>query len=127
MSARPRARGACPRLASILRRELRLLGAADTRPVDCDRLELVTRLYDASGPPPERALATFIDTHRDALISLYAAYRDDTRARAFAKAPEALLIFERLEQDPDGLVDLWRRHLPYDELEQLAAFYGLGV
>ncbi len=69
----------------------------------------------------------FIDTHREALTSLYAAYRDDPRARAFAGAPEALLIFERLEHDPERLVDLWRRHLPYDELEQLAAFYGLGV
>jgi hypothetical protein len=127
VSARPRVRGACPRLASILRRELSLLGAAEARPVDCDRLELVTRLYDAAGPPPERALAAFIDTHRDALTRLYAAYRDDPRARAFAGAPEALLIFERLEHDPDGLVDLWRRHLPYDELEQFAAFYGLGV
>jgi hypothetical protein len=69
----------------------------------------------------------FIDTHREALTRLYAAYRDDPRARAFAAAPEALLIFERLEHDPDGLVDLWRRHRSYDELEQLAAFYGLGV
>jgi hypothetical protein len=41
--------------------------------------------------------------------------------------PEALLIFERLERDPDALVNLWRRYLPYDELEELAVFYGLGV
>jgi hypothetical protein len=115
------------RLALILRRELCLLGAAETRPVDYDRLALVTRLYDDAGLPPERALAAFIDSHRDALARLYAAYRDDPRAGAFAGAPDALLVFERLEQDPDGLIDLWRRHLPYDELEQLAAFYGLGV
>ncbi len=127
MSARPQTRATCPRLASLLQHELRLLGVAETQPVDCGRLELVTRLYDAAGPPPELALAAFIDTHRDMLTGLYAAYRDDPRARAFAGAPEALLVFERLEHDPDRLVDLWRRHLPYDELEELAAFYGLGV
>lgn len=127
MSVRPCSRGSGPRLALILRRELRLLGAEETRPVDYDRLALVTRLYDDAGPPPELALTVFIDSRREALARLYAAYHDDPRAGAFASAPEALLVFERLEHDPDGLVDLWRRHLPYDELEQFAAFYGLGV
>lgn len=41
--------------------------------------------------------------------------------------PRCLLIFERLERDPDRLRDLWQRRRSLDELEELASAYGLPI
>lgn len=38
--------------------------------------------------------------------------------------PEALLVFERIENDPFILEQEWSRHYPPDLLEQLALLWG---
>ena len=89
----------------------------------------VVRLYDraANDLYPE-VLQPFIGQNEQKLRDLYAAYRDDDRANPLLFQPEALLIFDRLENDPDRLRDAWPvDRLPIDLLESLGTIWGLEV
>jgi hypothetical protein len=72
-------------------------------------------------------LGRFLVERRGQLECLYGMYRQDRRADQVARAPEGLLLLERLEHDCDRLQDVWRKHLPLDELEQTAAFFGVPL
>jgi hypothetical protein len=99
----------------------------EPEPADFQRLQLLLPLY---GLPPAAILglvSRFLDDRRSQLKDLYGAYRNDDRLEQVARAPEALLLLERLEHDSSRLEHLWRTRLPLDELEQVAAFFGVPL
>jgi hypothetical protein len=62
------------------------------------------------------------------LQALYRAYREDERANPLLFQPEALLIFERLETDPDRLRGAWPvDRLRLELLESLGTVWGVAV
>jgi hypothetical protein len=87
------------------------------------------RLHDVD---PERIvpdrIESFIAAHEDKLTEIYRRYRDDTRANPLLFQPEALLIFERFENDIDRVRDAWPIDiLPVDLLENLALIWGADL
>ncbi|MGH2797296.1 MAG: GTP pyrophosphokinase [Thermoleophilaceae bacterium] len=76
---------------------------------------------------PER-IEPFLAANAVKLDELYARYRDDTRANPLLFQPEALLIFERFDNDPDHLRDAWPADvLPIDLLAELATIWGADI
>jgi hypothetical protein len=114
-------------LSEGLERELRALGGPNPQPADPVRLELLVSLYGASPAVVLDLVSQFVAGKRGPLRRLYRAYRHDQRDDQVARSPEALLVLERLERDPDRLQDLWRKYLPLHDLEQTAAFYGVQM
>jgi ppGpp synthetase/RelA/SpoT-type nucleotidyltranferase len=89
----------------------------------------LVRLYEER---PDRVVPDrvepFLGTNAEKLEELYDRYRDDSRANPLLFQPEALLIFERLENAPDHLRDAWpARALPLDLLADLAIIWGADV
>lgn len=89
----------------------------------------LVRLHDVT---PDRVVAEriepFIRTNAAKLEELYERYRDDTRANPLLFQPEALLIFERMDNDPDQLRDAWPADvLPLDLLDDLASIWGADI
>lgn len=115
------------RLIAALQCHASSLDAGTTAALDVDRLDLMLEFYDCRADMiADRVLPQFVAGHERLLAGLFHAYRYDARA-ATLLAPEVLLIFERLEHDPDRLRDLWRRRRSLDELEELASVYGLPI
>lgn len=89
----------------------------------------IVRLYDV---PPERVVADrvapFLEAKAGKLEELYARYRDDHRANPLLFQPEALLLFERFDHDPDHVRGAWpSEHLPVDLLDGLATIWGADI
>jgi hypothetical protein len=87
----------------------------------------VLSLYDACPRSVLAVVRAFITERHEMLVELYRTYRNDLRPGEVAGAPEALMIYERLEHDRDRLTDLWCRHAVLADLEQLATFYGVAL
>jgi ppGpp synthetase/RelA/SpoT-type nucleotidyltranferase len=86
----------------------------------------LTRLYSVE---PERLYADilepFIRSREHELKALFNAYRDDHRANPLLFQPEALLIFDLLERDPDRLREAWPAdRIPLELLESLETIWG---
>lgn len=89
----------------------------------------IVRLHDTPVDDVYRdVLKPFIDAREARLRALFDGYRDDERANPLLFQPEALLIFERLENDPDRLREAWPvDRLPVDLLESLGTVWGVEV
>jgi putative GTP pyrophosphokinase len=92
----------------------------------------IPELVPLYGVEPERvvpdSIAPFLQNNAAKLEELYERYRGDSRANPLLFQPEALLIFERLDNDPDHLVEAWPREiLPPELLEGLATIWGSDV
>lgn len=89
----------------------------------------LVRLYE--GTPDQVVpgqVEPFLTANAWKLEEIYERYRDDARANPLLFQPEALLIFERLDNDPDHLRDAWPvRALPLELLEELATIWGAEV
>jgi hypothetical protein len=115
------------RLIAALECHASALVAGAAAVLDVDRLDLLLEFYDCRADEiADHVLPQFVADHERLLADLFHAYRYDARA-ATLLAPEVLLIFERLERDPDRLRDLWQRRRSLDELEELASVYGLPI
>jgi ppGpp synthetase/RelA/SpoT-type nucleotidyltranferase len=57
------------------------------------------------------------------LASIFRRYAD-LDSPVLIHQPEAIIVFERIAQDPYVLSDHWDGHLPQDELDQLQAIWG---
>jgi hypothetical protein len=114
------------RLTAGLARAAASLSGGEPAALDPERLGLMVTVYDRSGQDAESRLAAFVAERHELLAALFDAYADDSRANTLL-APDALLIFERLEHDPDRLKDVWRTHRPLDELEELANVFGVAI
>lgn len=89
----------------------------------------LVRLY---GGDPERIvpdhIRPFLTANAEKLEELYTRYRDDSRANPLLFQPEALLVFERLDNEPDRLRDAWPANaLPLELLGDLATIWGADV
>jgi ppGpp synthetase/RelA/SpoT-type nucleotidyltranferase len=89
----------------------------------------LVRLHERpAGELYPEVLMPFIVEHEEQLQALYNAYRDDERANPLLFQPEALLIFERLEHDPDRLGAAWPvDRLPLELLESLGTIWGVEL
>lgn len=93
---------------------------------------VVPAIMRLHGAPVEQVyadvIAPFIASEEDRLRGVYDRYADDHRANPLLFQPEALLIFERLEHDPDALREAWPVDaLPIDLLESMAAIWGVDI
>lgn len=113
-------------LERVLQRAASDLGARP-RAVNRDILMMILPLYDGSTRRAIAAVRRSLAIRRPELTRLYTAYRADTRPDVVSDAPEGLLVLERLVNDPDRLVHLWRRHAPIADLEAIATFYGQSL
>jgi len=89
----------------------------------------LSALYDVD---PEHIvpdhIEPFLAANEDKLTKIYDHYRADTRANPLLFQPEALVIFERLENDVDRISDAWPVDaLPIDLLENLASIWGADL
>lgn len=87
------------------------------------------RLY---GLEPRQVVAEkiepFLDANSAKLDQLYDRYRQDSRANPLLFQPEALLIFERLDNDADRLAGVWPADvLPISLLDDLASIWGADI
>lgn len=66
----------------------------------------------------------FAERNSAKLRDLYKAYSVRSTPNPLLHQPEALLIFNRLEQDPYALTEAWERAFPLPVLENLATVWG---
>ena len=70
----------------------------------------------------------FLADHGSKLRDIYDHYENDARANPLLFQPEALLVFERLENDVDRIRDAWPAdRLPLTLLDNLATIWGLDL
>ena len=115
------------RLIAALKCHAAAFDGGRTRSVDDNRLDLMLALYRCRADEiTDAVLPRFIIERQELLSDLFRAYGEDSRADTLL-APDALLIFECMEHDPDRLRDLWQRRRPLEELEDLASVYGQAL
>jgi ppGpp synthetase/RelA/SpoT-type nucleotidyltranferase len=69
----------------------------------------------------------FVATEKDKLRATYGRWADDAFAHPLLFQPESLVVFERLDQAPVRLRDVWDQSLPSDLLDSLAEIWGHAV
>lgn len=89
----------------------------------------LVRLHDVDpGQVVSERIEPFITKNASKLEELYERYRSDTRANPLLFQPEALLIFERMDNDPDHLREVWpAEQLPVELLDDLASIWGADI
>lgn len=89
----------------------------------------LVHLYECS--PAEvtaRHVGPFVEANESKLRDIYTAYEDDETANPLLSQPEALLIFERLENDRDRLREGWPAdNLSLELLEGMALIAGIDL
>jgi ppGpp synthetase/RelA/SpoT-type nucleotidyltranferase len=117
--------------------ELALLGPLDDeiirftarRPDRALSAVVVPPLVRVYGLPVDRIvdekINPFLAENRQHMDGLFDAYRDDERANPLLFQPEALLIFDLLQRNPDRLREAWPSDdIPIELLESLATVWG---
>lgn len=89
----------------------------------------LVKLYDyAPAEVFEKAIHPFIETRRDRLKSIFDNYADAEHPNPLLFQPEALLIFERLDKQPDRLKAAWPTDkLGLDLLDEMATIWGVAL
>ncbi|MCW2999175.1 MAG: hypothetical protein JWN65_2724 [Solirubrobacterales bacterium] len=89
----------------------------------------IMRMYDKGADAILREnVHPFLNENRDKLTAIYQRYESDARANPLLFQPEALLIFERFENDIDRVRDVWPSDvLPMTLLENLATVWGVEL
>jgi ppGpp synthetase/RelA/SpoT-type nucleotidyltranferase len=78
---------------------------------------------DAAAIVPD-VIEPYVQSNREVLQDLYDRYKDDERANPLLYQPEALMLFERLDNDPYRLRSVWPTDIEIILLERLATLYG---
>jgi hypothetical protein len=86
----------------------------------------LVRLHDVE---PEQVVPQlvepFIAKNQSKLEQIYDSYREDTRANPLLFQPEALVLFEQLDAEPERVREAWPADkLPVDLLEGLATIWA---
>jgi ppGpp synthetase/RelA/SpoT-type nucleotidyltranferase len=67
------------------------------------------------------------DQSRSMLQQVYSTLEDDEDVSAFLFQPEALMIYDRLIADRDRTLSTWNQNFPPEELERVAAAFGMAL
>jgi ppGpp synthetase/RelA/SpoT-type nucleotidyltranferase len=120
---------AAPLLDALDRELLRFSGRQPDRILSQQLVPALAALY--SEPPEEiypQRLRDWIEDKREALAELYARYENaDAEVNPLFFQPEALLIFERAENDPTGVEEAWPGSLPRELLVSLSELWGFPL
>lgn len=90
-------------------------------------LDAVIPLYDKANQTASGQLDRFLARAGIKLDEIYATYADDQRASPLLFQPEALLLFERLEEAPARLEAAWSAVFPRELLVELAGMWGQPI
>jgi ppGpp synthetase/RelA/SpoT-type nucleotidyltranferase len=117
-----------PLISELDRELLRFSGKDPDRGLSQRIVPPLAALY---GEEPEVAFATqiepWITKNRDQLTELYENYEEDFEGNPLFYQPEALLIFERADNDPTGLKSAWPEEIPRELLLSLTELWGNPV
>lgn len=117
--------------ASLLERLERTFFRMAARTYDAELsrvvLDAVVPLYAGSEMSAAAHLDAFLDRADAKLTELYAAYAEDERASPLLFQPEALVLFERLEETPALLEAAFTAVLPRELLVDLADLWGTPI
>ena len=82
-------------------------------------------LYDEHAPRivPER-IAPYIERNEHQISELYGRHEGDARANPLLYQPEGLMLFERIDVDPYGLLSAWPAEVDVEPLRRLAVLLG---
>lgn len=72
-------------------------------------------------------ISEWVDEKSKNLQEVYTVYENFRDRWAFLFQPESILLFYLLELDRFSLVELWVQRFPFDELEGLAAAWGISL
>jgi ppGpp synthetase/RelA/SpoT-type nucleotidyltranferase len=118
-------------VASLLERLERTFFRLTARTYDAELsrvvLDAVVPLYAEAGQSAGDQLDGFLGRAGAKLDELYATYAEDQRASPLLFQPEALLLFERLEEAPARLEAAWSAILPRELLVELADVWGQPI
>lgn len=98
------------------------------RALSLQTISLLTPLYGSvDGNQIRVAIDSFVDVRRAVLQHVYQAYEhhDDTDA-IFLHQPESILVFDRLDEMPYKLREVWDQSYPPELLEKLALAWGVS-
>jgi ppGpp synthetase/RelA/SpoT-type nucleotidyltranferase len=120
---------AVPLLDALDRELLRFSGRRPDRILSQELVPALAALYpEPSADIYSERLQNWIEEKRERLIELYAQYEDgDADVNPLFFQPEALLIFERLENDPTGVEGAWPATLPRELLVSLSEIWGFPL
>ncbi|HVS80949.1 MAG TPA: hypothetical protein VHE60_04385 [Pyrinomonadaceae bacterium] len=88
-------------------------------------IKLLLPLYSGDVPQITQQIDQFVARHEDVLNSIYDS-AEDWNASAFLYQPEALMIFERLQNNQLALRRAWNSQFPESELERIANAFGIS-
>jgi hypothetical protein len=93
-------------------------------------IELLLPLYQGESEEEimQRHVSPTFTAHEAALRHVYSNPEGDySDASAFLFQPEALLLYDRLQNDPDRTLAAWNSKFPPRELERVAVAFGLSL
>lgn len=88
-------------------------------------INLLLPLYSGDIPEITQRIDRFVEAHESELSHVYET-ATDWDASAFLYQPEAIMLFERLEDNAFRLRQEWNRHFPERELERIANAFGIS-
>jgi ppGpp synthetase/RelA/SpoT-type nucleotidyltranferase len=118
-----------PLLDALDRELLRFSGRQPDRVLSQEMVPALAALY--AEPPEEiypQRIQKWIESKRERLAELYDRYEEaEADVNPLFFQPEALLIFERAENDPTGLAAAWPATLPPELLVSLSELWGFPL
>lgn len=94
--------------------------------VSLDVIRLLMPLYEEDVQAIEGHLAEFYTSHEDVLKAIYDQADNEADRSAYFYQPEALMIFDRLDDDVLGIRRVWNSRYPERELERIANAFGVS-
>ncbi len=88
-------------------------------------INLLLPLYNLDVPEITQQIERFVETHESVLSHVYDTSAD-WNTSAFLYQPEAIMLYERLENNPFSLRKAWNRQFPERELERVANAFGIS-
>jgi len=88
-------------------------------------IKLLMSLYEGDVYQITQQIDRFVEANEHLLNSIYE-HADEWSASALLYQPEALMIFERLQNDQFAVREAWNREFPEGELERVANDFGIS-
>ncbi|MBW4525377.1 MAG: hypothetical protein KME18_09320 [Phormidium tanganyikae FI6-MK23] len=101
--------------------------ASFNRELSLEVLETLLLLFENDGEKIDEIIDVFVEKNREKLQEKFSNYCNDGHRNPLLFQPEVFVIFERLEEDPFRLKELWIESFPLSVLESLANIWGTTV